>query len=44
VVFSDGNKFAEFHGIAMRQWFEARAEYTAGGYVGLRIGKRLTYV
>jgi len=40
VVFSDGNKFAQFYNTCMARMFEARQEYAAGGYVGLTIGKR----
>ena len=37
VVFSKENKFARFHNTAMCHLVEARAEYAAGGYVGLQI-------
>lgn len=37
VVFSDGNRFAVFYNLAVGQLLEARSEYAAGGYVGLRI-------
>lgn|GEM_PF-6559150 len=37
VVFSKDNKFAEFYNIAMCRLVEARAEYAAGGYVGLQM-------
>jgi len=40
VVFSDGNKFAKFYGIAMNQYFEARQQYVDGGYVGLSVRDR----
>lgn len=37
VVFSEGNKFAEFYNICIGQLFAARREYACGGYVGLTI-------
>ena len=40
VVFSDGNKFAKFLDNAQTQFLEAREQYRAGGYVGLRVGDR----
>ena len=37
VIFSDDNKFKPFYDQAVRQLQQARAEYAAGGYVGLTI-------
>ena len=39
VEFSEGNRFAEFYNKAMIQLLEAQAQYKAGGYVGLKIGR-----
>lgn len=39
VVFSDGNKFAEFYNICIGQLFQARREFACGGYVGLTISR-----
>jgi hypothetical protein len=38
VVFSDTNKYAPFYDLAFAQLREVQAAYTAGGYIGLRIG------
>ena len=35
VVFSPTNQYADFYNLAMGQLHAARAEYAAGGYVGL---------
>lgn len=40
VIFSDDNPYVVFYNNAMRQYLEARMEFAAGGYVGLRIGER----
>ena len=40
VEFSEGNKFIPFYNNVMRQYFEAVAEYQAGGYVGLTMKRR----
>lgn len=37
VVFSDSNRAARLYNSALTQLGEARAQYAAGGYVGLRI-------
>lgn len=37
VIFSEDNPFAPFVDEAVAQYEAARAEYQAGGYVGLRI-------
>jgi hypothetical protein len=37
VAFSDNNQYAKFYDIALRTYLAAKAEYAAGGYVGLRI-------
>ena len=37
VVFSDGNPWAEMHSRAMLQYQQTRAEYLAGGYIGMKI-------
>jgi hypothetical protein len=39
VVFSDDNKFMPFYNRAMEQLQEARRQFAAGGYVGLKIGR-----
>jgi len=41
VVFSETNKYKPFYDKAMSQLWEAEEQYRAGGYVGLRVGKRL---
>jgi hypothetical protein len=40
VVFKRENKFVPFYDTAVRQLLAARAQYRAGGYVGLQIGRR----
>ena len=37
VVFSEENKYAKLHGVAMRQFFAAQNEAASGGYIGLEI-------
>jgi hypothetical protein len=39
-VFSDDNPFMPFYNRALTQYQDARAQYAAGGYVGLTIKKR----
>lgn len=39
VVFSKDNKFAEFYNLSCLRLSEAIAQYRAGGYVGLKIGR-----
>jgi hypothetical protein len=36
--FSSGNPYTRFYQTALRQLWQAEADYAAGGYVGLRIG------
>lgn len=38
-VFSDDNPFARFVDAAARELIARRAEYAAGGYVGLEMGR-----
>ena len=40
VARSDDNPFWPFHDRAVKQYHEAISQYQAGGYIGLRIGRR----
>jgi hypothetical protein len=39
VIFSTNNKYLPFYNRALRQLWEAEAQYRAGGYVSLKISK-----
>jgi len=40
VVFSNDNKFKSLYDQALKQLWQAQAEYAAGGYVGLAIPRQ----